>query len=309
MAFKLDPKQPIRRGLKQVARRQLKGAEEHLRQDREGDVHEARKSVKKVRAIVSLLEQAGARALDKDQRRLRAVGRTLSAVRDTDAMITTFDQLRADPQMRLSEHTSAVLRRHLVQTKTRVVEEALANQRLTHAADTLRAVRRSVKRWQVPAIDAPDLANLVKAGYRAGRKAMRRAHGDLNPSELHRWRKRVKTLWYQLRLAAPLAPALRGKIRRLKQLERWLGEDHNLSLLQATIGDDRDLRRRVPTAVREVVMRSRSQQTTLRRKSFALGERLLTERPKAFARDLRRALSPSPRKAASGNGPFASAVA
>jgi CHAD domain-containing protein len=309
MAFKLDPKQPIRHGLKVLVRQQLKRAEQNLREDLGGDVHEARKRVKKVRAVVVLVKEAGTRSLAKDERRLRAAGRTLSALRDADALIATFDHLRTHFPKRLPEHTNAIVRRRLVEAKTHVVEDALADQRLAQAADALHAIRRSVKRWDVPAIDAPDLPNLIKAGYRVARKAMRRAHEDIAPSELHRWRKRVKTLWYQMRMAEPLAPDLRDPIRRFKQLERWLGEAHNLSLLQATIGDDRDLRLRAPKAVREVMVASRNLQTALRRKAFDLGNELLRERPKAFARDLRRALSSSPRKAATRSGGSALAVA
>ena len=309
MGFTLDPTLSIRRGLKAVVRQQLKRTEKRLRQNRGDDVHEARKSVKKVRAVVALLQKAGTGSLGRDERRLRAAGRTLSIIRDADALIATFDRLRARYPKRLREHAHSIVRRRLVQAKRHVLEETAADQRLAQAADALHAVRRSAKRWNVPAIDARDLPHLIKASYKAARKAMSRAQEEMAPSELHRWRKRVKTLWYQMRVAAPLAPGLRDEIRRFKTLETWLGEAHNLSLLQMTIGDDRDLTHRLPGAVREVMASSRDLEAALRRKAFALGKELMTQPSKSFARDLRRAITSSPRHAATSKGGPASAVA
>ena len=45
---------------------------------------------------------------------------------------------------------------------------------------------------------------IVTASYRRSRNAMKRARVTGQSATLHRWRKEVKTLWYQLRLARPL---------------------------------------------------------------------------------------------------------
>ena len=298
MAFALKPEQPIRRRLKDVVRQQLRLAETSLGDDRTAGVHEARKSVKKVRALVALLQEADAGALGKDARRLRAVGHAIAPLRDADAAISTFDRLRAHFPKRLPEHTHAMLRRRLVRAKTRALSEARADRTLARAAHALHTVRRSAKGWRVPAIDAHELPNLLKASYRAGRKAMGRAHDRMTPADLHQWRKRVKTLWYHLRLAEPLAPGLRSDVRRLDQLETRLGEDHNLSMLQVALTKDDDLARRVPGALRELRAMSTAVQAKLRQKTFALGKRLFADRPKAFARRLRRAISGNARATA-----------
>jgi CHAD domain-containing protein len=298
MPFTLNPDEPIRRGLKQLIRRQLRGADKRLREDGEGAVHEARKSVKKARAIVELLQQADTDALGEDKRRLRAAGRALSILRDSDAVIASFDLLRTRFPRRLPEHTNGIIRRQLARRKTRIARDARDNRSLAKTAHTLRAVRRSVKHWAMPAIDALDLPDLLKASYRASRKAMNRARKTTAAPDLHQWRKRVKTLWYHLRLAESLAPGLRGEIQRFKQLETWLGEHHNLSVLQAAIADDDDVRHQDRGALRALMMMSGNMQRTFARKAFTLGRRLLDGRPGTFARDVRRALSASPRKSA-----------
>jgi hypothetical protein len=290
MVSALNPRRPIRRGLQHLVRKTLRRASADLQHEPERAVHEIRKRVKQVRAIVKLLQQTEAGSLDKDARRLRAAGQRLSILRDTDAVIATFDHLRMRFPTRLPEHTYAIVRRQLVRAKARIMRDARADESLAHVAHTLHAVCRSVKRWRLPAIEVLQWPALLKEGYRASRTAMRRAHEEMSPSVLHRWRKRVKTLWYQLRVAELLAPGLRHEMRRFNQLQTWLGEDHDLSVMQETIAGDIWLHR-MPADVRALAAMSSAVQTAIRRKSFTLGERLLAERPKAFARRLRRAFS------------------
>jgi hypothetical protein len=290
MGFTLNPKHAIRRELKRVIRKALRHACEHLQHAHETGVHEARKSVKKVRAVVALLQHVDTDGLDKDARRLRAAGHTLSMLRDADAIVATFDTLRQRCPQRLPEHTYAIMRRQLVGAKTRLIRNAKADHSLALVVDTLRGVRRSVERWRVPAIAASEDPGLLMKGYRASRSAMRRARTRPSPSALHRWRRRVKTFWYQLRVAESLAPSLRVEIRRFKQLETWLGEHHDLFVLQMTMADDVGCQR-MPAQVRALAALSRTVQAGLQRKAFRLGQRLLVERPKKSARRQRRAFS------------------
>ena len=292
MAFALNPTRPIRRALQHVVRKTLRHAGEDLQHDPESAVHAVRKRVKQVRAIVEVLHQTDTDSFDKDARRLRGAGQRLSILRDADAVIATFDHLRARFPTRLPEHTYAIVRRQLVRAKARIMRDARADQGLAHVAHTLHAVCRSMKRWRVPAIEVLQWPALLKESYRASRTAMRRAHEEMSPSELHRWRKRVKTLWYQLQVAELLAPGLRHEMRRFNQLQTWLGEDHDLYVMQETIADDIRLHQ-MPAAVRALAAMSSAVQTALRRKSFTLGKRLLADRPKAFTRRLRRAFLPS----------------
>jgi hypothetical protein len=295
MAFQLNPDAAIRRDLRRLLGTQLRRAGASLIEKDRTAVHGARKSVKKARAIVKLLAWADAGGLAKDEKRLRAVGRSLSTLRDADAVIATFDQLRARYPRRLAEHTYAVVRRQLVRAKALVGRTAREQQTVDGAARTLRKVRRSAKHWAVPSIDRSEWAALLEHGFRASREAMRQAEQRRRPEDLHTWRKRVKTLWYQMRLAEALAPRLRAGIRQLKQLETWLGDAHNLHVLQEIVSHDPALRQ-LPREVRELTTIAAATQEELGRKAFALGKRLHREKPKTFARRLERAISASRRR-------------
>jgi CHAD domain-containing protein len=67
--------------------------------------------------------------------------------------------------------------------------------------------------------------------YRRARKAMALAREDPDGAGLHRWRRRVKDHWYQMRLLEGVNPHVRGRVRGLRRLETWLGDHHDLAVL------------------------------------------------------------------------------
>jgi CHAD domain-containing protein len=132
------------------------------------------------------------------------------------------------------------------------------------------------------------MIDVVADSYRASRKAMARASESRRSASVHRWRKKLKTLWYQLRLLKPLTPGLAPLVADMKRLETELGEDHNLVLLGATLRACRDLRW-MRAEVRLVEQLATRMRPPLRTRAFALGHRLHRRKPRAFARWLRRA--------------------
>src|SRR5260370_40922017 len=280
MSFALRPDRPIKREIRRLARKELSRAAECLYSDSNvSTVHSARKSVKKARALLQLIRQTRSRRLRKDETRLRAVGRAISTLRDAAAIVDTFDGLHLRHAKRLPEHTYAIIRRELLRAKSRMESRARGKRTLTHSASALRTVRRSAKRWPIPPIDVSDLPSLIKRSFRESRKAMKRAGGTRRPPDVHRWRKRVKTLWYQLRLCESLATGLGSHVRNLKQLETWLGEYHNLFVLRMRVARTPSLRR-MKAAVRQLKAAAAGSQEGLRRKAFALGKRLFARKPK-----------------------------
>jgi len=292
MSFALDPDRSIRRGVKDAVRHQLRSAQTHLELRREDAIHQARKSVKKARAIVALLELADAPPPASHKRRLRDAGRLLSSVRDSAVVVATFDQLRQRSAERFPAQASASMRRALVGTRTRIAKEAVDNGSTAKAKRAIRSVRRSLKKWKFPDLDSIDLAAVLKESYRSSRKAMTRAR-SMREGDLHRWRKKVKTFWYQLRLIEHLAPGLRSQVQAFEQLETWLGEHHDLAVLQTAIaggGNTQRLSARTLSAVRDVSTRL---QETIGRRALTLGQHLLAESPNAYEASVRRALAPA----------------
>jgi CHAD domain-containing protein len=103
MAFQLKTDRAVAREVRRLARKELESARKALmRAPRPADeaIHDARKSVKKVRAILHLVETDGGHGLSGSRKRLRAVSRTLSDLRDAKAMIDTFETLVHEDRLR-----------------------------------------------------------------------------------------------------------------------------------------------------------------------------------------------------------------
>jgi hypothetical protein len=75
----------------------------------------------------------------------------------------------------------------------------------------------------------------IVRGYRRARKELACVHATPDDGLFHTWRRRVKDHWYHVRLLEGLNGKAAMRVRNLKRLETWLGDDHNLVLLRATI--------------------------------------------------------------------------
>jgi len=121
----------------------------------------------------------------------------------------------------------------------------------------------------------------VVRGYREAREAMPGFGVDDAAPAFHEWRKRIKALWYQLRLFQGLHRGASARVLTLKRLEGWLGEDHDLALLQAIVRDGgaRYGDARTQTLVLGSVVRS---QASLRARALKVGHRVFARGAKDF---------------------------
>src|ERR1700730_2562064 len=117
MAYRLKSKESVPEGIKRVVKEELEAGSHQLngksRANRDEAVHEARKSVKKVRAVLRLMRPELNGTYDAQTRRLRAVGRKLSEFRDAE----TFDNLKKKYRNDLKEHSLDSIRRRLVKLR------------------------------------------------------------------------------------------------------------------------------------------------------------------------------------------------
>ena len=230
--FGLLPDERLADGLRRLALGQLDLAIELLECDWGGvsvekTVHETRKSLKRLRALIRLLEEElGERTFARENAVLRDAGLRLAGARDAEVMVKTLDGLLRRHPRKLGRRQSLIkLRKELA------AERDSAAERLLHDTTTraevlgdLRAVRGRVAEWSLP--DRGGIAT-VEAGlkrlYREGRRRRWRAargKGD-RAQAMHQWRKRVKDLRYAAEMLDRRAPdggeawrAKRGKRQR-----------------------------------------------------------------------------------------------
>lgn len=295
MAYRLSFADDVPSSVRRCAREQLAGAAERLERaddDPVTAVHEARKHLKKTRALLRLVRPAlGRRAYRAENEALRDAGLALSGARDADVRAATAAALAEHAAGRLPADAFDALREALA-AEAGAPPATDATTRFGPVIEQLRAAELRVEAW--PLDDAGWSAVLAGASraYTRGRDAFATARAAPDPELLHAWRKRAKDLWYHQRLLAPAWPDVLGaQAEAAHALSELLGDDHDLAVLDQRLagGDDAPP---LPPAVDvwraelRALIAHRSDE--LRAEATRLGRRVYAESPKAFTRRLGR---------------------
>ncbi len=272
LSFDESPAESVQR----VRRDQLEAASHSLEHGHEDDpveaVHDARKRIKKTRALLRLARPGmRKKAYRRHNRALRDTGRAMSGTRDADVVAETVDLLAE----RFAGHVPEAFFKRVKEPLAAAARESrTATDPDEHAAD-LRAL--ATTNWTFKQLDEDTLAASLKRTYAEGRKAFRRADADPSAHNMHEWRKRVKDLWYQQQLLQDSWPGvMKAQAKQARKLSKLLGDDHDLTVLAEHVDDPE---------VHELVAKRREE---LLHEARALGRRIYAERPKAFARRSRR---------------------
>jgi CHAD domain-containing protein len=254
---------------------------------RDEAIHEARKSVKKTRALLRLMRPEMDDVYRRENARLRNIARRLSAYRDRAAIIETFDALKLKYQDELKGATLASIRRALVRGKREQQRGATLRAALRRIAAGLRAAAGRTARWPLKSDGFEALEPGLTATYRGARGAMAGARAHSRPEYCHEWRKRVKDHWYDIRLLEVLwTEVMEGYETSLKELETWLGDHHNLEVLRGTLEAHPAAygRREDTDLCLDLIAKY---QKELLRNALSLGERVYEERPGQFRTRMR----------------------
>jgi CHAD domain-containing protein len=295
MAYRLSVADDVSSSVRTCAREQLASAVErleHAHEDPVEAVHAARKHLKKARALLRLVRPAlGRKAYRRENDALRDAGLALSGARDADVIVQTVGTLAEHAAGRLPAET-------FDQLSAALAAEAAAARGgagrsvpdLGQAIETLRSAALRVETWPLETADWETAIAGVAQAYARGREAFAVARATPDAELLHTWRKRAKDLWYHQRLLAPAWPELlRAQAEQAHALTELLGDDHDLAVLTARLGDDRAQLPPVVDADRAALLALAEHRShELRTAATQLGRRIYAESPKAFTRRLAR---------------------
>lgn len=250
-------------------------------------VHSARKALKKERSLLRLGRGALAprprRRLNAD---LRDVAAKLGSTRDADVMLSALDDLRDRYAGQIPVTTFETVRGRLEHERDRTRAQAAGSGAIAESAETLRTLRGRVESQRVRRGGWSALQPGLTRSYQRGRRAMRRAEGKSTDENLHDWRKRVKDLWYHLRLLREVAPhILKGQIDEAHALADLLGDDHDLAVLSARL---RRLAPDLPVDLGPLLALVGHRRTELQEQATWAGARVYAESPSRFTKRLHR---------------------
>ncbi len=298
-SLQLGESEALGNGVKRVAMEQLELAAVgflDLEGGLGGAVHESRKSIKKVRALLRLVKgELPGHIYDFENQSLRDTGRLMAEIRSAQGVLNAAESVQGLYADLLSVGTFADLverlarRRDFVELKTDDDPNLVGRviRRLEKAYHRYGSWPTDPEAQKVYGLGIRDSYEAVRPGlrhtYDSGRTTMVQAYKRGAPGDFHEWRKRVKDLRHQMEFLAPLWPeVVVGTAMTLDRLGDLLGEDNDLADLLTLLRDRPDLcsNPRERSLFRALALQRRGE---LQLASEILGRRVYAEHPKSVA--------------------------
>lgn len=286
MAYQLEKDEFLGPGLRRVASEEVASAVADLeacRPDPQEAVHDTRKRLKKVRAVLRLVrDEVGEGFYERENERYRDIGRMLAPYRDAHVRFAGLRGL-VDRHRDLLAHDAF----HDVETVLRAQHRARStdffdSEERHKALTALRQEESRPDAWPLEGAGFGAIRPGLDRIYRQGAKRMKAAYTEPVPERFHDWRKRVKYLWYHLRILQPAWPVvLKPTTKALHDLSDLLGEAHDLAELAAVVrGFDPPFSNGPAGELLTELIAGRC--ATLHARARPLGERLYAEDSRAF---------------------------
>ena len=262
---------------------------ENAPNDPDEALHEVRKRLKKIRALLKLYRYL--RPVAREENRFfRDLGRRLSDLRDAKAKLELLYALERESG---KDPGASGLRP--VREKLEVLhrEQTADGRRILKALEeTWRAIRKFEQEqapWESPAED--DMALLtsgLKRYYKRNQKAHRAcfSKGKPNPeADFHDYRKQAKTLYLQLQILENGWPKIMKAYRiEWQRQATLLGDDHDITIMQDLLAERNFRESLEPRNLFEFTAGMDSHRRDLRIRARTLGNLLLIDSPKIAAR-------------------------
>jgi CHAD domain-containing protein len=287
MAYALEVHESIVDAVHRISGEQVERAvaslEEANSQSLATAVHDCRKRAKKLRGLIRLVRPALGEAYGPANASFRDAGRELSALRDAQAALATFDAMVAAAPDRLPAGGLGAARSGLAALADEATRAEDRRLRIETAADLLRAGGRQVRSASLAGDGWAAVGPGITRTYAAGRRALAEARRGSEPPAVHEWRKRAKDAWYHVRLLGDAAPSILEPLReRFHDLSDALGDAHDLVVIGERLRASPD-RYGGHAQVRAVCDLADMERRKLERRAMRLGLRLYAEKPKAYA--------------------------
>lgn len=289
MAYRFHRTEAVSTAVRRIVRERvdLAIAELHRTGDeRPKGVHEARKRIKEIRAVLRLSRHDLGGCFRAENRWYRDTARELAAAREARAAVETWERLQARFPRELGDK-GATIRHRLEQRYTRIAtDETVLAGPLAGARDSLAEARARIGHWPLYRRGFAGIKAGVKRSYARGRGQLSEALASGADEPFHEWRKRVKDLWYHtILLQRVWEEVMTVRRRRLKALSDTLGEDHDLAVFRRLIDAEPRLFGAQRARARFLALIA-TRRRELRTEAGTLGALLYAEKPDAYVRRL-----------------------
>ncbi|TWI08211.1 CHAD domain-containing protein [Aerolutibacter ruishenii] len=228
------------------------------RQAHEG-IHQARKSIRRVRAMLALCGKTLGPGGGLVDRQLRRLNRQLSPLRDAHALVETLDRLGLKPRNAQAREALATARKIAARRCAALARQADFVRALGEAEAVVAMLQAALHGLPWADVTVPALVDAMDAAARKAKRMRQHALAHDDAEDWHRWRRSMRRLSQQQRAAGaaglPLQPDEFDK-----HLTEQLGVMQDLSLLIAHCGDGSPFPRATRVVLRHFAERSLARQ-------------------------------------------------
>ena len=200
-------------------------------------IHQARKAVRRTRAVLALGNAALGPGTQLIDRQLRRVNRRLSPLRDAHALVQTLDRLGIKARDRSTKTALARASRIATRRRATLSRTSQFAHALTHAQAVLATLRAALEGLPWASLRESTVTDAMQSAETKAEAARERAYRHDAAEDWHAWRRSMRRISQQRRALEAMALLAPGSLFD-KSLTEQLGVMQDLSLLSAFCGND-----------------------------------------------------------------------
>ena len=292
--YRLELSEAVADGVRRMAHEEAAGALARLaepRYDANEALHDARVRLRKIRALLRLVQDAvGVEVFDAEDEAYAGAIRLLDDARRSFVAVRTVATLREDFTEVLSPSAFVDMQARLEERHHRILHHTLREGVVPQVVERVEAARERIDDWPLELADDRMLERGLRRVYERGYAAMSRAFNGVGGSRVEtflEWRAEARFLRFQYRVLTPAWPPIFESVADEQlRLSTALGVGEDLGVLME-LADDPDLSETPwPRLALRGLARERRQH--LWAGLHPLGQRLYAETPDAFRDRMRR---------------------
>ncbi|WP_439181652.1 CHAD domain-containing protein [Carboxylicivirga taeanensis] len=231
--FAIDNQEELQEGVTRVLGEQFNYIEYQtsIPKDIDTTVHEVRKALKRIRALLRLIRwDIGEELFLRENRKFRELGRQLSALRDYHVIITHLASHFEAQELQIPEANYIRLVEHVNQLKETELKQLVDQKTLVAIKNEMSFAREELANYPLESLGPHTIKHGVSHIYNQCLDKITESQLKLDDHPLHELRKKVKYLLNQMTLIQEVWPDFfKHYSLSLKRASDLLGDDHNIA--------------------------------------------------------------------------------
>jgi len=288
MSYRLENNETLSFGLKRIILERIDKSIFDISKENgvsSEDIHDSRKNFKKIRTVLRLVRsKLGIDLYQSENSFYRDAGRTLSALRDSTVLIFTFDKLIKNldydyEKLDFSSFKDFLVNRHEQISSSTASTDGI----ISTLSPELILARSRIFDYPFSGDNFKLIYYDLQRIYEKGQTQMIKVLEEAIKENVHEWRKRVKDLWYSIRILSNIwSEIMSPLVDMLGKLSDILGDANDLFLLKQEILTNED-KFQSDFHTKELIVFIDKRLIDLLREAKFIGRRIYSEKSSFFA--------------------------